>query len=187
MCIFLDLNCSYKIQSTNIFSTHLEVMQPILVTRDYFRHSLALSYLSDLIVKTPFLGLRSDNQLELVVSRTHLVIYGEKAFSTAAANLWNSISVAIRLCNTVTIFKICIKTYMFNLTYPINQWIYQTRNIYCWQVLLNKVMVVVMCFYPNFILCVLFIVQRFWILQKKRYINLTLHYSFIYRNDEIIS
>ncbi len=39
-------------------------------------------------------------------------------------------------------------------------------------------MVVVMCFYPNLILCVLFIVQRFWVLQKKALYkcNITLHY-----------
>ncbi len=62
-----------------------------------------------------------DNQLELVVPRTHLVSYRDMAFSAAAANLWNSIPVAIRLCNTVTTFKICIKTYLFNLAYLINQ------------------------------------------------------------------
>ncbi len=72
-------------------------------------HSLAPSYLSDLIVKKPSLGLHSDNQLELVVPRTHLVTFGDRTFSAAAANLWNSIPVAIRLCNTITTFKICIK------------------------------------------------------------------------------
>ncbi len=79
------------------------------------------------------------NQLEFVVPRTHLVTYGDRAFSAAAsANLWNYIPEAIRLCNTVTTFKISIKTYLFNLAYPINQWFYQTQNILCWQVLLIK-------------------------------------------------
>ncbi len=86
----------------------------------------------------PSLGCRSDNQLELIVPKSHLVIYGDRAFSAAAANLWNSISVTIRLCNTVTTFKICIKTYLFNLAYPNNQLFYQTQNILCWQVLLIK-------------------------------------------------
>ncbi len=84
-------------------------------------HGLAHSYLSDLIVTTTSLGLHSDNQLELVVPGTHLVPYGDRAFSAATANLWNSIPVTIRLCNTVITFKICIKTYLFNLAYPINQ------------------------------------------------------------------
>ncbi len=35
--------------------------------------------------------------------------------------LWNSIPGAIRLCNTVITFKICIKTYLFSLAYPITQ------------------------------------------------------------------
>ncbi len=84
----------------------------------------------------------------------------------AAAKLWNSIPVAIRLCKIVTTFKICIQTYLFNLAYPITEWFYQTRNISCWQIL------VVQCssyvyFYPmNFILCVLFIVHCFWLLHK---------------------
>ncbi len=86
----------------------------------------------------PSLGLHSDNQLQLVVSRTHLVTYGGTAFSAATANLWNSIPEAIRMCNTVTTFKIWIKTYLFNLAYPINQWFYQTLNSLCWQVLLIK-------------------------------------------------
>ncbi len=68
-------------------------------------HGLAPSYLSDLINKKPSPGLRSDNQLELIVPRTHLVTYGDRALSAAAANLWNSIPVAIRFCNTVTTFK----------------------------------------------------------------------------------
>ncbi len=84
-------------------------------------HGLAPSYLSDLIVKDSSLELSSDNQLELVVPRTHLVTYEDMSFSVAAANLWDSIPVVIRLCNTVTTFKICIKTYLFNLAYPINQ------------------------------------------------------------------
>ncbi len=62
----------------------------------------------------------------------------DRAFSAAAANLCNSIPVAIRLCNTVTTFKICIKSYLFNLAYPINQWFYQNQNILCWQVLSVK-------------------------------------------------
>ncbi len=94
------------------------------------------SYVSDLIVKKTSLGLRSDNQHELDVPRTHLVTYRDRAFS-AAANQWNSITVAIRLCNTVTTFKSCIKTYLFNRAYPINQWFYQIRNILCcWEGLL---------------------------------------------------
>ncbi len=109
------------------------------------------------------LGLRSDNQLELAVPITHLVTYGDRAFSAAAANLWNSIPVAIRLCNTVTTFKICIKIYLFN------QWFNQTQNILCWQVLFIKCDGCGCVFYPNFILCL-------WVLQKKRYINLTLYY-----------
>ncbi len=79
--------------------------------------------------KKTSLGLHSDNQLKLVVQRTYLVTYGDSAFSAAVTNLWNSIPVTIRLCYTVTTFKICIKTYLFNLAYPINLWFHQIQNI----------------------------------------------------------
>ncbi len=69
-------------------------------------HGLVPKYFSDLIVKEPSVALRSDNQLELVVPRTHLVSYGDRSFAAAAANLWNSIPLAIRLCNTVTTFNV---------------------------------------------------------------------------------
>ncbi len=64
-------------------------------------HSLAPSYLSDMIVKKPSLGLRS----ELVMPRTHLVTYGDRDLSAAASHIWNSIPVTIRLCGSVTTFK----------------------------------------------------------------------------------
>ncbi len=50
-------------------------------------HGLTPSYLSDLIVKKSSLGFRSCNQFELLMPRTHLVSYGDRAFSEAAANL----------------------------------------------------------------------------------------------------
>ncbi len=74
-------------------------------------HGLDHRYHGDLIVKKPSLGLHSYNQLELVVPEMHLVTYGDRALP-AAANLWNSTPVAIRLCITVSTFKICIKTYL---------------------------------------------------------------------------
>ncbi len=52
---------------------------------------------------------------------SHLVTYGDMAFSAAAGNIGNFIQLAIKLGNTVTTFKICIKTYLFNLAYPIDQ------------------------------------------------------------------
>ncbi len=59
-----------------------------------------------LIVKKTF----SDNKLELVVPITNLETYEDMAFSAEATHLFNSIPAAIRLCNTATTFKICIKT-----------------------------------------------------------------------------
>ncbi len=69
-------------------------------------HGLAPNYLGDLIVIKPSLGLCSDNQFELVVPRTHLVTYGDRAFSAAAANLWNYIPVAITIRKDFVIIQL---------------------------------------------------------------------------------
>ncbi len=114
-----------KIRYSTTSGTKQIVVQMLLLTFKCL-HGLTPSYHIDLIVKQPSLGYRSDNQFELVVPRTHLVTYGDRAFSAAVANIWNSILVAIMLCNTVTTFKICIKTYLFNLAYPIDKCFYQT-------------------------------------------------------------
>ncbi len=108
---------------------------------------------------------------------THLVTYGDRTFLAAAAtHLWNSILVAVRLCNTVTTPKICIKSYLLNLAYPINQWFYQTQTILCWQVLLIKCngcgYVFLSKFYPIHCSALLSTAEK---AQNKFYI--TLHYK----------
>ncbi len=64
--------------------------------------------------------IRTQFQLESVTCDSDLCspLCYTSGGETTYLNLWNSIPVAIRLCNTVTTFKICIKTYLFNLAYP---------------------------------------------------------------------
>ncbi len=117
--------------------------------------------------RNPSLGLCSDNQLELILPRKHLGLL----FGTVVANLWNSIAGAIRLCHTATTFKICIKTYLFNIAYPSNHWFYQTQNIF-WEIKCDGCSYL---FLSNFYH--MHIIHCFEYCRKKNnYINLTLQY-----------
>ena len=80
-------------------------------------HGIAPVYLIDLLEKRPSRGLRSDNTMTLVVPKSKLVTYGDRAFSVAAPKLWNSLPVDIRLCDNVAKFKRALKTHLFRKAY----------------------------------------------------------------------
>ncbi len=80
-------------------------------------HGLAPKYLSDLLTVKENRGLRSDNKLLLVVPKSRLVTYGDRAFSHAAPKLWNALPDSVRLSNTLGKFKSRLKTYLFKSSY----------------------------------------------------------------------
>ena len=60
-------------------------------------------------------GLRSaDDYLRLDVPKTHLVTYGDRAYSFAVIELWNNIPLNLRDSRTVNAFKSALKTRLFN-------------------------------------------------------------------------
>ena len=72
-------------------------------------------YISDLIKEyIPTRNLRSNNQNLLQISRTNTNFYGERAFGTIAARLWNSIPLHIRNAPSVDSFKRALKTFMLS-------------------------------------------------------------------------
>src|SRR6218665_2641648 len=48
--------------------------------------------------------------------KTH---FGDRAFSAAGPRCWNSLPPAIRLADSVDLFKVQLKTYMFAKAYPV--------------------------------------------------------------------
>ena len=77
-------------------------------------NNLAPAYISDLL--TPGYALRSASQFLLAPPSVHEVLtiyYGNRAFSVAAPNLWNSIPLTIRNTKSLAQFKRMLKTYMF--------------------------------------------------------------------------
>ena len=76
-------------------------------------YGLAPSYISQ--VFTPYVPtrtLRSSDKLLLSIPKT-LSSYGDRAFSSYAPKLWNSLPMDIRSCVTITSFKNRLKTYLF--------------------------------------------------------------------------
>ena len=80
-------------------------------------HNTAPDYLKKhIITKHTTYNSRSSNKNFLLVPRvkTH---FGERSFSYASPHIWNSIPIKIRNSETQNIFKIKLKTYLFELDY----------------------------------------------------------------------
>ena len=81
-------------------------------------HGLAPSYISDLLnFKTYSRSLRSSCKEYLVVPRSRLKTYGDRAFSIAGPKSWNDLPLEIRKCVSVATFKQSLKTFLFKLAY----------------------------------------------------------------------
>ena len=83
-------------------------------------NGLASTYLSELLRYTngPRL-LRSSSQNFLAVPRARLKTYGDRAFSAAAARLWNQLPPELRGGTSVDQFRTQLKTYLFKLAYDV--------------------------------------------------------------------
>ena len=74
----------------------------------------APEYLASRLVRySPGRRLRSYDQYLLVEKRSNLKTYGDRAFSTAAPRLWNSLPLELRKCNCLESFKSLLKTHLF--------------------------------------------------------------------------
>ena len=60
-------------------------------------------------------GLRSQDELTLVVPRTKRKTLGDRAFRVAALKLWNSLLKDMRSCNDIGVFKSKLKTHYFGV------------------------------------------------------------------------
>ena len=78
-------------------------------------HGLAPPYITDLLtVYKPSRSLRSSSQIQLIPPRNiSNVYYGERAFSTSAPKLWNTLPRDIRNAKSLAIFKKQLKTHLF--------------------------------------------------------------------------
>ena len=77
-------------------------------------NGLAPKYLEELLVwhKAPR-SLRSNDRKLLVVPRTKLKYFGDRAFVKAAPVLWNSLPLSMRQITELDSFKSCLKTQLY--------------------------------------------------------------------------
>ena len=75
------------------------------------------SCMSDLVHQyIPARSLRSAAELQLAVPRTHST-FGDRAFSSAAPRLGNSLPIGVRRSSSLQIFKRRLKTYLFGYAF----------------------------------------------------------------------
>jgi exonuclease III len=78
----------------------------------------APTYLKDLLqLSHQTRSLRSNDQRLLACPRSRTVHYGDRCFSVAAPVLWNKLPQNLRLCDSLSLFKSQLKTYLFNAAY----------------------------------------------------------------------
>ena len=76
-------------------------------------NGLAPLYLRNKLIYKQKNGLRSDDQRLLVVPKSNLKSYGDRAFSVAGPKLSNSLPKTMRLCTSLDDFKDKLKTLLF--------------------------------------------------------------------------
>ena len=62
---------------------------------------------------TPKRQLRSSSNNLLIIQKSNLKSYGDKAFRVAAPRLWNVLPNSIRLIQSLNVFKNKLKTFLF--------------------------------------------------------------------------
>jgi len=81
-------------------------------------HGCAPAYITDLLsLHAPSRSLRSAGKMLLVEQKVRLDRTGARAFSYAAAKLWNKLPVDLRTCTEINVFKSQLKTHLFKKAY----------------------------------------------------------------------
>ena len=79
-------------------------------------NGLAPTYLNNRLCLKPNKGLRSDSKhyLSVPVTKLKTKTYGDRSFSIAGPNLWNTLPHDIRMSKSLDVFKKNLKTHLFN-------------------------------------------------------------------------
>ena len=81
-------------------------------------NNLCTSYISDLLeIYKPTRSLRSSSRNLLVIPRSKLKSFGDRAFSVSAPKLWNDIPETIKCSVDLNAFKRNLKTYLLSVIF----------------------------------------------------------------------
>ena len=85
-------------------------------------HGSAPAYLTDELCPVADVEarqrLRSSSSSSLILSRTRLLTVGDRAFTVAAARVWNSLPDLVTPTPSVAVFQSWLKTNLFNISHP---------------------------------------------------------------------
>ncbi len=85
-------------------------------------NGLAPTYLDALVKRhTSARSLRSSDQQLLTIPRARLKLKGDRAFSVAGPKLWNLLPVSIRSAQTISSFKLLLKTYLLTQAFNLSE------------------------------------------------------------------
>ena len=106
------------LESLHWFPVKIRIVFKVLLLVYKALNAMAPPYLSDMLCYRLYSrSLRSASQKLLVVHRTNMKTYGDRAFSIAGPKLWNQLPLSIRKLSSVDSFKKSLQTYLFRLAY----------------------------------------------------------------------
>ena len=79
-------------------------------------NNMAPIYISELLIPKPLCErwtLRSDDQGLLHIPKTNCKTLGDRSFAYVAPQLWNSLPLNVRNCDSISVFKKRLKTFLF--------------------------------------------------------------------------
>ena len=79
-------------------------------------NNMAPIYISELLIPKPSCErwtLRSDDQGLLHIPKTNCKTLGDRSFAYAAPQLWNFLPLNVRNCDSISVFKKRLKTFLF--------------------------------------------------------------------------
>ena len=81
-------------------------------------NGIAPPYLCDMAITfEPSRSLRSAQQCLLFIPKAKCITLGERAFSIGGPRVWNKSPLGIKQADTVAIFKVKLRTYLFSLLF----------------------------------------------------------------------
>ena len=114
-CNFIKFNLSPILRKLHWLPIKARIDFKLLLITFKALHGQAPAYLIELLNRyTPTRNLRSSGGNLLVIPKSCMKGYGDRAFSVAAPKLWNALPDSIRCINSLSVFKSAIKTHLFN-------------------------------------------------------------------------
>ena len=99
---------------------HFRILFKVLLIVYKTLNGMAPLYITELLsYRTCSRMLRSTDQKLLVILKSKLITYGDRAFSVAAPKLWNELPLDLRSLDSINLFKKNLKTDLFKKAYHV--------------------------------------------------------------------